>query len=81
MGRGGLEGDGTWNISNILTNMERLCYHLRAPCGRFVDDTEGNQNKMLYYDALQLLGLCAPTISVDISKTEISDNDLLKIRR
>jgi len=81
MGLGGLEVDGTWNIPNILKNFERLRYHLGTPCGKYVDCPIMTQNKMVYYQALQTVGLCAPTISVDISGETISPEDILKIIR
>ena len=81
MGLGGLEVNGTWNIPNILNNLNRLRYHLGSPCGMYIDDPVGTQNKIAYYNPLQTLGLCAPTISVDISKTEISLEDKSKIER
>ena len=79
LGLGGLEGEGSWNIPNILRNLERLRYHLGSPCGKFIDCPIATQNKMEYYRHLQTVGLCAPTISVDISATEISQEDLLRI--
>ena len=81
MGLGGLEVDGTWNIPNILKNFERLRYHLGTPCGKYIDCPITTQNKMEYYRALQTVGLCAPTISVDISRETISPEDILKIIR
>ena len=81
MGLGGLEVDGTWNIPNILKNFERLKYHLGIPCGKHIDCPITTQNKMEYYRALQIVGLCAPTISVDISGESISQEDILKIIR
>lgn len=75
----GLGGMGTWNIPNILKNFERLRYHLGTPCGKFVDCPITTQNKMEYYRVLQTVGLCAPTISVDISGQSISPEDTNKI--
>ena len=79
MNLGGLEVDGTWNIPNILKNLERLRYHLGTPCGKYIDCPIMTQNKMGYYRALQTVGLCAPTISVDISGDSISAEDIVKI--
>ena len=78
-----LGGTETWNTINILTNMQRLKYHLGANCGIFIDDPVANQDKFNYYDPLQKEGLCAPTISVSISHSsgDISKSDHDKIKR
>jgi hypothetical protein len=78
-----LGGTETWNTMNILTNMQRLRYHLGANCGIFIDDCVANQDKMGYYGPLQKEGLCAPTIAVGItcSSGDISPSDKNRIER
>jgi len=78
MAKGGL---GTWHMLNILNNIQRVKSHLGVPSGRYVDCPVATQDKMRYYDALQPLGLCAPTIKVDISLDEFLPCDLLKIQK
>ena len=76
--KGGL---GTWHMLNILNNIQRVKSHLGVPSGRYVDCPVATQDKMRYYTALQPLGLCAPTIQVDISLEEFLPNDLKKIQK
>ncbi len=76
-----LGGLGTWHMENILKNLQRCRTHLGVPSGRFVDCPVATQDKMRYYEALQPLGLCAPTIKVDISYVEYLESDLLKIQK
>jgi hypothetical protein len=76
MAQGGL---GTWHMLNILKNLRRVRTHLGVPSGRYIDCPVATQDKMRYYNALQPLGLCAPTIQVDISLEEFLPSDLTKI--
>jgi hypothetical protein len=38
-------GTDTWNMENILTNIQRLRYHLGSPCGMHLDCPVFSQNK------------------------------------
>ena len=74
-------GKGTWNMLNILENIKRVKCHLGVPSGRYIDCPVSTQDKMLYYKVLQPLGLCAPTIQVDLSFQHFLESDMLKIRK
>ena len=78
MAQGGL---GTWNVPNILKNLRRVRTHLGIPSGRYIDCPVATQDKMRYYDALQPLNLCAPTIQVDISLEGLLSSDMMKIEK
>jgi hypothetical protein len=74
-------GLGTWNMVNILMNLRRLKPHLGVPSGVFTDCPVASQDKMGYYEALQPLGLCAPTLQIDISHEVLVADDLLRLKR
>jgi len=76
-----LGGTDSYNITNILDNIERLRYHLGVPCGANTGNPVGTQHKMILYNLLAEDNLCAPTISVDISVKEILQDDVDKIKR
>jgi hypothetical protein len=79
LGQGGL---GTWNMINILANLQRLKHHLGFPCGKYVDDPVGSQDKANIYKPLMELGLCAPTSDeIDITTEDVSSKDLEIITR
>ena len=72
-------GTDTWNMSNIIKNIERLRYHLGTPCGKHLDCPVWSQNKRSLYDHLEALDLCLPTIKVNINCNVISTEDEAKI--
>jgi hypothetical protein len=74
-------GTGTFNIPEILSQLQRLRFHLGIPSGIYADDCIALQDKIILYDALAKDGLCAPTISVDITKSFVSIRDTIKIRK
>jgi hypothetical protein len=55
-------GTDTWNMENIIQNIQRLRYHLGSPCGIHLDCPVFSQNKIMLYDRLFAAGLCLPTI-------------------
>jgi hypothetical protein len=72
-------GTDTWNMENILQNIERLRYHLGYPCGMHLDCPVFSQNKTMLYDRLFAADLCLPTISVSIMEKQLSLEDQIKI--
>ena len=76
-----LGGTDTWSSLNIMDNKERLRFHLGYPCGVFVDDPSGWYDKMGYYKPLMDDGLCAPTLEVDISGSDLRADDIILIQR
>jgi hypothetical protein len=73
-----LGGTDTWNILNILRNIERLRYHVGIPSGVYTGNSVGNQDKIRYLEPLERAGLCAPTLAVDLCE-EISAGDFTRI--
>ena len=76
-----LGGTDSYNITNILDNLERLRYHLGVPCGAHIGNPVATQHKMILYNHLAQDNLCAPTISVDITVKKILEEDVDKIKR
>ena len=55
-------GDDSWNMETLLSNYDRLQYHLGVPNGKYIDCPVFTQNKKHLYTKLLELDLCLPTI-------------------
>ena len=56
-----------WNMWNINSNLDRLELHPGVPSGKKIYDVTFRQDKFQGYEEYQRLGLCAPTIGVDLT--------------
>lgn len=72
LGKGGTD---SWNMSNILTNYERLQYHLGIPNGVYTKCPVWSQNKGKLYNVLSKLNLCVPTLVVSLLVSSTQNYD------
>jgi hypothetical protein len=72
-------GTDTWNMANLLSNYERLYYHLGWPNGVHVRCPVWTQNKRRLYEVLEAADLCVPTLHISITEKELSPENLHKV--
>ena len=72
-------GTDTWNMANILSNYERLYYHIGWPNGRHIYCPVWSQNKRRLYNTLEALNLCVPTLHITIKAEGVSLEDIERI--
>ncbi len=68
-----------WNLPNILSNIDRLRYHLGIPMGKFITCPVFRQDKLEIYKHLD--NFAAPTLGVTLLEEDVSDIDLARINR
>jgi hypothetical protein len=76
--QGNVSKTDSWNMINILSNIDRLEYHLGIPMGKHIRCPVFRQDKMELYKHLDELS--APTIEIMLND-RVSEADVVKISR
>lgn len=76
--QGNVSKDDSWNMINILSNMDRLEYHLGIPMGKHIRCPVFTQDKMELYRYLD--DLSVPTIKIYLEEA-VSEADIAIIKR
>lgn len=74
-------GDDSWNMNNILHNLDRLTYHVGFPMGKHVKCPVLRSDKTKLYECLSRQALCIPAMSIALNDQFDSEASLAMIDR